>query len=125
MRRQLYFGLFSGVIALGLLNTSARAQSFPITGRIRSASTTLAKSSNATVFMTPATGHFILTQACGGGSMILSADTFGLIAAMTTDVLCYSFNPAGFALPQGEAIVCTNPLSVSTSWCSISGILEQ
>jgi hypothetical protein len=124
MRRQLCFGLVAGVIAFGVLNTSARAQSFPISGRILSASTNVAASSNATVFTTPATGHFVLTQTCGGSQMIVSANSFGLIASMSTDVLCDSFNPVGYALPQGEAIQCTNPLGVS-SWCSISGILEK
>lgn len=66
MRKHLYFGLFAALFGLGLLNTSVRAQNFPISGRVVSASINLAPNSDAVVYTTPATGHFILNQLCGG-----------------------------------------------------------
>jgi hypothetical protein len=122
MRRRLYLGSLSGFISFVVLNTSAaaRAQTAPLAGQLMSAGTAVGASSTATALTTPSSGHFVLTQACGGSSMQLAGSTFRLIATMTSDVLCYPFS-VGYALPANEAIRCTNPLSGSP-WCSVSGV---
>lgn len=88
MRKHLYFGLFAALFGLGLLNTSVRAQNFPISGRVVSASINLAPNSDAVVYTTPATGHFILNQLCGGSFIQLSGDTFGAIGGLTSETPC-------------------------------------
>jgi hypothetical protein len=55
--------------------------------------------------------------------MVVAGHTFGNIASMTSDRLCYSF-ATGYALPADEEIQCTNPINGASS-CSISGILAK
>jgi hypothetical protein len=132
MRGRLYLGILAGVIGFGLLNTAARAQSFPMEGKILSASVLVTSTGGTIVFTTPHDGHFILTQFCSNPSNPdnprLLGSTFGNIA--TTDnnsgPTCYSFNP-GFALPRNEVLTCysTAPSKDTPAFCSISGILED
>jgi hypothetical protein len=137
MRGRLYLGILAGVIGFGLLNTAARAQSFPMEGKIVSASANLsllvALPFSAPVYTTPNYGNFILTQFCAFGLTTLSAGTSYI--ATTGNILplvlqsadnCYSFKP-GFALPRNQVLTCTlTPLvAVLGSFCSISGILED
>jgi hypothetical protein len=136
VRRQLYVVILAGVIGFGPLNTVARAQHFPIEGEIVSASASLAAPSppnttSATVFTTPASGHFILTEYCASGyDLNLSVGTFGTIAAQIATPGehasggsgCVAFQP-GMALPQREQIICVSFLH-SEGYCRITGILE-
>ena len=109
--------LLIGAVALaGAGIPHALAQTVPLHGTIVSASTSVAASSSATVFTTPAHGSFVLTQFCGSGTT-LSGVTFGFIAPAG----CYSFSP-GYALPASEVLKCT--AGGSAGACSISGILS-
>jgi hypothetical protein len=123
MNGRLYLSIVALALCIAINNRTASAQSFPLLGRVISNGTNVSATSTATVFTTPSSRHFVLTQFCGGSSMILSGGTFGNVASLTTDRLCYSFNP-GYAMPQNEAIQCTNPIS-GGSWCSISGVSEK
>jgi hypothetical protein len=136
VRRQLYVVILAGVIGFGPLNTVARAQHFPIEGEIVSASASLAalsppNTTSATVFTTPGSGHFLLTEFCGGPLITnLLGNTFGPIVdgPISNDQIlpCLAFHP-GVALPKREAIICNNIESppIVNSNCSISGILEE
>jgi hypothetical protein len=127
MMRQIYVVILAGVIGFGPLNTVARAQHFPIEGEIVSASASLAalsppSTTSATVFTTPASGDFILTEICTSGNLNLSGSTFGTIAALQESG-CVAFQP-GMALPQREQIICVGFLGESENYCRITGILE-
>ena len=118
MRVRLFLGIFAGVIGLGLLNTPARAQLFPLKGKIVSASVSVAADSTGTL-LTLGAGQFILTQFCSS-QPTLSGSAFGTIALGGT---CTSFNP-GFALVSDQEVVCDNTAFASPGFCSVSGILE-
>ena len=131
MRQRLYVAILAGVIGFGLLNTVARAQHYPIEGKIVSASTTLPPgSTSAIVFTTPDLGHFMLTEFCSTlrvfPAYTLSGSTFGVIAdtGPLPEPGCVAFYPA-IVLPKREVIICSasGPID-SNTYCRITGIVE-
>ena len=81
-----------------------------------------------TVFTTPDTGEFVLTQLCVSpvnGGIRLAATGFGAIAH-TGDTMCSIFNP-GVILPKSSAITCSttsDPID-GDYFCAISGLLAH
>jgi hypothetical protein len=79
-----------------------------------------------TVFTTPETGDFVLTQVCVSpvtGGMRLAVRGFGPIVH-TSSAPCYIFNP-GMSVPKGAPITCstTSRPSRGDYFCTISGLL--
>lgn len=79
-----------------------------------------------TVFTTPETGDFVLTQVCVSpvtGGMRLAVRGFGPIVH-TSDAACYMFNP-GMSTPKGAPITCstTSRPNRGDYFCTISGLL--
>lgn len=81
-----------------------------------------------TVFTTPETGDFILTQVCVSpvtGGIRLAVRGFGPIMH-TSDAPCYIFNP-GMSVPKGSPITCSitsGPIR-GDYFCTISGLLTS
>lgn len=79
-----------------------------------------------TVFTTPETGDFVLTQVCVSpvtGGMRLAVRGFGPIMH-TSDAPCYIFDP-GMSVPNGSPITCstTSRPNRGDYFCTISGLL--
>jgi hypothetical protein len=79
-----------------------------------------------TVFTTPETGDFVLTQVCVSpvtGGMRLAVRGFGPIMH-TSDAPCYIFDP-GISVPNGSPITCstTSRPNRGDYFCTISGLL--
>lgn len=85
-----------------------------------SGSVNIPPNSTVTVLTTPPSESFVLMQVCGQSNVLLSGASFGAIAQLTSDVLCYHFEP-GYRLAPNETVQCTNILSAS-SFCSVSGV---
>jgi hypothetical protein len=102
---------------------------FPGT-RLVTASTALSRANETqAVFITAATGDFVLTQFCSDavtGGVVLSAVRLGSIAQTAGGNLCYTFQP-GFIMPQGAAISCTLGQLAETGnhFCSIAGLVRE
>jgi hypothetical protein len=126
MQRHGFLRLLAVVTGFGLANLAAHAQTAPVQGKLVSASTQTSAQSKVTIYTTPSSGHFVLTQFCAGASASLSGKTFGSIAStgpgLSTNLPlpCISFNP-GFPLPTHEKIECTTG---GSSFCSIVGVIE-
>jgi hypothetical protein len=118
--------LLAVVTGFGLASLAAQAQTAPVQGKLISATTQISGISTVvTVYTTPSSGHFILTQFCTGGFGTLSGKTFGSIASCPGSLgpganppPCISFYP-GFPLPTHEKIHCTG-----AGFCSIAGVIE-
>jgi hypothetical protein len=96
----------TAAIVVGAVTLTVHAQTAPVHGKLISASTQLPAQSTATIYTTPASGHFILTQFCAGQFASLSTGTSGSIAvagvsSQLASPPCVSFNP-GFPLPARE-----------------------
>jgi hypothetical protein len=111
-------------VVAALVGTPIEAQQFKrgLSGTIVSKSVLVPSGGSATVYTTPPTGHFILTQAClycGGGGLVGS--TFGQIL---TDITCTTYEP-GIALPEGETLTCVHTACGGEAPCMITGILSS
>jgi hypothetical protein len=119
-----------GTIAASLLmsvlaSTPAMAQVIKkgtLSGKIVSAAVEVAPTTAATVYTTPATGFFILTQVCvqDRSEMAVRGATLG---PLVTDDRCTTYTP-GVALPRNEVITCANNDATPTGACSITGVLS-
>jgi hypothetical protein len=117
-------------ISFGLLNSSARAQTAPVSGTIVSASVDTPRVGYATVYSTPSSGNFVLTQFCAGvnldtttGSGITLDDLqTGNPIAFLAAGKCESFEP-GYAIPPSHNLICRSRQGPA-AFCSISGVLE-
>ncbi len=81
-----------------------------------------------TVYTTPETGEFLLTQFCVGpanGGIRLAVTGFGPIAH-TGSEMCYAFNP-GVIVPKNSAITCSTTQYAESGdyFCAISGLLAR
>ena len=124
---------FACALAFGF-STAAHAQTVGslLAGTIKSASATASAQGTATIFTTPAIGHFVLTQACAnaGPAVTFKGGTFGFIADINSSGFsvgqplptCVSFSP-GYAMPQNEEIECVGFSPNVGIECSISGVL--
>lgn len=88
----------------------------------------------AAVLTTPATGFFILTQACldrgdASGATELSSTSKGRIVRLEAagDVSCTTFTP-GIALDPGDSLVCRNPGFLggpTRAACLVTGVVSS
>ena len=87
----------------------------------------------AVVLTTPATGFFILTQACldrgdASGATELSCTSKGRIVRLETgDVSCTTFTP-GIALDPGDSLVCRNAGFLggpTRAACLVTGVVSS
>lgn len=93
-----------------------------ISGIIVSKSVSIPASSSANLYTTPATGYFIITQACSTGSyMPLSGSGIGEIARLNSS--CQTFTP-GFVVPAGTTLSCYNEYAFTSS-CNVTGVLSK
>lgn len=103
------------LVALVLVATAAQGQEVvnsTVSGTLMSASAEVGPGGGSvTVFTTPQTGFFILTQAAG----FLRGSTFGPIPNGT-------YVP-GVALPQGETLICPG-FPMSGNQCLVTGVLQ-
>jgi len=97
-----------------------------LSGLMISRSVAVPDLASATVFTTPATGFYILTQFCatapGVGSVTLSGSTFGQVVVSTSDE-CTTYNQ-GITFAPGEVLTCANGGTGATEHCMITGVLE-
>jgi len=102
---------------------------FPGTRLVTASAALRSPNETQTVFTTPSTGDFVLTQFCSDpvtGGMLLAAARLGAIAQTGAGNLCYSFQP-GFIMPQGAAITCaTSTFAENAShFCTIAGLFRE
>jgi hypothetical protein len=119
------------VVAVG--RTTACAQvvtQSTLSGIETSASTTIGHNPTGTaaapVFTTPATGFFILTQACftRNSRVTLSGNTVGVIVhSRSNSRKCTTYTP-GIALPHSQTLTCTNASKTTDQTCTVNGILS-
>ena len=98
-----------------------------IIAKLVTASTNVsAPSDTQTVYTTPATGDFILTQVCVGaanGGIQVSAASLGTVALVAPGT-CERFE--GMIMPASSAITCSTGADAAegTYFCTISGLLS-
>jgi hypothetical protein len=128
-------------LALCLLwGTEVRAQAMPLRGTVVSVSVISKQGGPAgpvptIIYVTPKTGHFVLTQVgssigCGTG-LVFSVNNFGPLGSLDCNSSQYEllYSP-GLALPQGASIECVvtmctgTPPNVVCPDCYITGVLE-
>jgi hypothetical protein len=120
----------AAVGSVALLATVAHAQSVKkstLSGVLTSASATAPLAGTPqTVLTTPATGFFILTQACattpGVGQTTFTAGALGTIVTSTNDECTVFTN--GVAIPVSTAIQCTSGTG-SNENCMVTGVLSS
>jgi hypothetical protein len=81
-----------------------------------------------TVYTTPETGEFVLTQLCVSpvnGGIRLAVTGFGQIAH-TGDAMCTTFNP-GMIVPKKSTMTCSTTTYADSGeyFCTISGLLAH
>ena len=116
-------------VAAVLIGTSAQAQSIKkstLSGTLTSAgAVATAAGTPVTIFTTPASGFFILTQACsttpGVSNVTFTAGTVGTIVTSTSDECTQFIN--GIAIPVSTAIQCASGTG-SNENCMITGVLS-
>ena len=86
-------------------------------------------SETVTVYTTPETGNFILTQLCVGpanGGIRLAANGFGPIAHTSFQDYCQIFSP-GFVVPPNSAMTCSTTAAAEAGdhFCTISGMWSR
>ena len=119
-------GVSFALILTALGSGAARGQTVTdstLSGIVTSASKTMAPNTSATVFTVPATGFFILTQACytRPNRVTLSGSTVGQIPhSLSGARKCTVYRP-GVAFPAGEVLTCTNTSITQTHSCTITG----
>jgi hypothetical protein len=80
-----------------------------------------------TVYTTPASGDFILTEFCASlqpdGGVLLSAAGLGGIAQTGPTTSCFTFTP-GLSIPKGSLVSCSTASGASPGsyFCMISGV---
>lgn len=104
-------------------------RTYPDTAVLVTASTPLSgPRQTQTVYTTPATGDFILTQACtspvNGGIRFDVINLGGIAHVGSSGSLCQTFTP-GVVLPKASAITCTtnDAASAGSYFCMITGVL--
>ena len=97
-----------------------------LSGTIETHSATVPAGGTATVFTTSATGFFIVTQWCSeftAGSLVAgSVALLRMGNAVAGNERCTSY-VLGIALPQGTAVMFTNP-GLSAQTVTITGVLS-
>jgi hypothetical protein len=84
-------------------------------------------SDTETIYTTPASGDFILTEFCASlqpdGGVLLSAAGLGGIAQTGPTTSCFTFTP-GLSIPKGSAVSCSTASGASPGsyFCMISGV---
>lgn len=125
VRRFYGAGALLGVLLFG---TPVRAQTVTqstFTGTAASASTQVAPSSSNTVFTVPASGFFVLTEACftSPSRVTLSGNTFGDVPhSLGNRRKCTRYR-LGVALPANEVLTCTNTSAAAAQSCTVTGDL--
>jgi hypothetical protein len=118
------FNIAIAVSLLALMSTTVTAQTVKngeISGIIVSKSVSIPATSSANLYTTPATGFFIITQACSVSSNIpLSGSGIGEITRLNG---CQTFTP-GFVVPAGTTLSCYNEYGF-TSGCTVTGVLSK
>jgi hypothetical protein len=119
------------IAALTLASAGVEAQTIKgggLNGQVLTAGVAVPANSSATVFTTPASGFFILTQVCSGfASCIGNLTVAGLgsiPAADNNGGSCQSFAP-GLALPQNTAVSCANRCTSQGATCLITGVVTK
>ena len=78
--------------------------------QVVTATTNLGPGESVSVYNTPASGDFLLTQFCASpdatGGVSLDVSGFGTIAQTTSTLSCFTFNP-GVSVPKGSTLSCT------------------
>ncbi len=106
------------LLVLLLFATAVAAQEVinsTVSGTLISASAIVPALSSVTVFTTPGTGAFILTQFVSNATS-LRGSTFG-------PILIATYFP-GVALPQGEALICRNEVTFPGA-CMVVGVVQS
>jgi hypothetical protein len=128
-RIRTFAGITTLLCCIAFVN-DAGAQSMKkgtLSGTVMSGYVTLAATSSAMVFTTPASGFFILTQACptfGMGQARLVGNTVGDLPTPVPSVSnCVEFVP-GLALPANEVLTCHNLTGSGGIPCAVTGVLS-
>ncbi len=117
-----------GALLAVLLGAAVQAQTVQqstLTGTVASASTQVAPSSASTVFTVPASGFFVLTEACftRPNRVMLSGNTFGDVPhSLGNRRKCTRYR-LGVALPANEVLTCTNTSAAAAQACTVTGDL--
>ena len=129
MKTALLVGTLIGVLATSSwagsnLNLSkSNINRIMLRGTVVTASTDISGAVSQIVYRTPASGDFILTQACTGlvpGGTLLQVG--GVSLAQLGSGQCQTFTP-GTVLPPDEVVTCTTFAPEATTFCTISGLL--
>jgi hypothetical protein len=90
-------------------------------GSLVTASTDVTSGAARTVYNTPDSSDFILTQVCAGSAGIL-LQVGGASLVQVGSGLCQSFSP-GMLLTPGQPVTCSALGGDTTTFCTIAGIL--
>ena len=136
MRHRFFVATIAGLLVVIVVTISWAASNLDLSksninrfqGAVFVAATVSLAGSNQTetVFTTPETGDFVLTQVCVSpvtGGIRLAVRGFGPIVH-TSDAPCYIFDP-GMSVPKGSPITCstTSRPNRGDYFCTISGLL--
>ena len=126
-------GLLMTVVSISLATSNLNLSKSNINriqgAQIISATASLSGSDQTqTVYITPDTGEFLLTQFCVSpvnGGIRLAASGFGPIAH-TGGAMCYTFSP-GVIVPKNSTMTCstTGYADSGDYFCTISGLLAH